>query len=116
MGVLSIGFEDFRKLAGNHRIYFYQDTDFFEFLFLTEGVMVKSFVLNSQIGNLESFFADKMFIGAIKLNFRVGDNRFNDATEKPLVQIGTLDVEDIQPEEITNEDIQAEGVVTDLVN
>ena len=102
-------FGDFESVTGNHRIYFYEGFDFFDFHILVDGHIVKSRVMKFEIDNYERFFSDKMFYGAMRLKFNIpvdeGDLLFFKNDNE-----GSVDVAFTQEEEVINEDIQRTGV------
>lgn len=104
---LVLSFEDFKKVIGEHRIYFYEGNDYFDFHFLADSNIVKTRVMNENIGNYKRFFSDKMFYGAIRIKFNIPVDegnllRFTDKNDAPI--------EIVQEEEVKNTDIQKEGV------
>ena len=110
--VLSLGFDDFRKLCGNNRIYYFEGDYFIDFQFVFDGIIVKSSLIKSSIANPKAFFSDKMFIGAMKLNFRIPDQK-NDiisSVEIPKISGNLIDISLIQDEETAPQDLQREGV------
>lgn len=114
--VIGVYFNDFKKLAQNHRIYYYKGDGFYDFQFLVDGMIVKSTVLESQIPNPQQFFSDALFYGAMQLTFQIAEDRINalydmpikKPLEKPIV------IENILPEEVKQTNIQREGVDMDL--
>lgn len=108
---LVIKFEDFKKLAGNHRVYYYIGDNFYEFVYLMDGVFVKTTVLKTDVENPKQFFSDRLFYGAVQLFFRIPDPK-TDITEiagvKALLEVPIV-VQDFQDEETKNTDIQDEG-------
>ena len=110
--VMVISFSDFRSLVldNNKRIYYYQNQELLELYFISDGVIVQSFVDLNTIENKEIFFSDQMFAGATQLLFKLplGNDSsltIRDVVVKPkIVQIN-------MPEETDGgEDIQKEGV------
>lgn len=98
-------------MAGNHRIYYYIGDIFYEFIYLIDGVFVKTTLLKSDIENPKQFFSDRLFYGAVQLFFRIPDPK-SDLAEiagvKSALEIPIV-IQDIQDEEVKNTDIQAEG-------
>ena len=107
MQPIVLGFDDFKSLTGNHRIYYYEGDNFYDFHFLSDGQIVKTTLLKDNIENKERFFSDKMFYGAMRLTFNipVKDENvlFSTVTEGIKVDIQ-------QEEEVKQIDIQREGV------
>ncbi len=109
---LVIKFEDFKRLAGNHRVYYYIGDNFYEFVFLIDGIFVKTTLLQSEVLNPKQFFSDRLFYGAVQLFFRIPDPKSDMAIiegvkaslENPII------IEDFQDHEMKNEDIQQAGV------
>ena len=110
MNILKIGFEDFKKLAinNNRRIYYYQIDNILELLYMSEGVFVKTFVDLNLIDNRTAFFGQQLFMGAIKLTFKVPDGYDVIGISDAIPSIGIVDVN--MTEEQKNIDIQKEGV------
>ena len=106
---IGLGFDDFVSLVGNHRIYYYEGDNFFDFMYIVDGQMVVTTLLKSSIDNYEVFFSNKMFYGAKRLMFRIPipqDNSFSVVDEGVKTDIvGTF-----QDDETKNEDIQRIGV------
>jgi len=106
---LGLGFEDFKELSGNHRIYYYEGDNFFDFMFLVDGTMILTTLLKISIDNYERFFSDKMFYGSKRLTFRIPvptDDPFTIVNEG----VKTDAVGVFQDDEMQNEDIQINGV------
>ena len=112
---LVIKFEDFKKLAGNHRVYYYFGDNFYEFVYLIDGIFVKTTILKSEIENPKQFFSDRLFYGATQIFFRIPDPK-SDMTEiagvKAALEIPIV-IQDIQDEEVKNIDLQKEGAGSD---
>ena len=87
--------------------------NFVDLHFLFEGFIVKSTLAKGLIENPQQFFSDKMFFGAMRLNFNIPM-----PTENPVERVLELkmpmpvvhDVVDEQDEETKNTNIQREGV------
>jgi len=115
--IIGIHYSDFLKLARENkkRIYYYEGENYLELHFLSEGLIVKTTVFRDQIENLERFFDDIAFIGAIQLTFRLPEPT-NISTivvptsiNPPLPAIRMSD-------EKANVDIQKEGIEQDGSN
>jgi len=112
MNVLGLNFPEFKSLVGKHRIYYYEGSNYFDFHFLVDGMFVKTTVMKQNIENLERFFSDKIFYGAMRLTFNIPvptDNPFSVVTEgiKSDIQV----IPDVpQDTELKNKDGQREGV------
>jgi len=111
--VLSIYFNDFKKVIGNHRLYYYEGENYVDLQFIAEGHIVKTTVLKSDIDNIEKFFGDPIFYNSIRLAFRIPDVKqapFEiDGARQPVDAPESI-VTDNAPVELENEDIQQEGV------
>ena len=109
--VLKIKFNDFKRLVDGRRIYYFDTTDYIDLLFLFEGFIVKTTLMKEEIENTKRFFSDKMFYGAIRLDFRIPDSDENNA-EMVISREKTPDfeIEDVQDEETKDTDIQKSGV------
>jgi len=106
--VINIGFDDFRTLSKEKRIYYYNGSEFYDFCFLSDGVVVKSTLMKSSIEDEKRFFSDTLFYNSMELKFRIPNPTINIAdigTQKP-----TINIVSIQDEEVKNEDVQREGV------
>lgn len=102
-----LDFEDFKRHSGQHRVYYYEGLNFFDFHFLVDGQIIKTTVMKRDIENMQQFFSHKMFYGATRIYFNI-----------PLPKNSIFDVsgDEIkvsmpmpQDEEVKNEDIQREG-------
>ena len=113
MGMLSLNFEDFKKLANNHRVYYFEGKDFIDLHYLVEGHIIKSVVNKSEIKNVQAFVSDKLFEGATQLTFRLSDEGDDSASVKSVSESKSLDIQDVQDEEVKDDDIQREGVKAD---
>ena len=109
--VLKIKFDDFKRLVNGRRIYYFDTKDYIDLHFLFDGFIVKSTVLREEIDNLQRFLSDRMFYGAIRLDFKIPDTDDEDA-EKVLSRESkpSFELEDVQDEEVKDSDIQQEGV------
>jgi len=112
MAVIGIGFDDFKKIVRDRRIYYFEGENFLDLHFLFEGFIVKSTISKEIIGNPKQFFSDKMFFGAMKLNFNIPIEKENPITNvlELKLPMPMEDIEDIQDEEVKETDIQREGV------
>lgn len=113
--VLEIGFENFKRLSKDKRIYYYIGENHFEFYFVSESMVIKSSLLKTEVGiDLKQFFSDPMFYGAMQLKFQIPTPKVNpieSITSEP-VRIAMADelVNLLQPEEVKQTNIQREGV------
>jgi len=110
---LVIKFDDFKKLIGNKRLYYFIGEDFYDFLFFTEGVIIKTSLFKTEVPDEKRFFSDPMFYSSIQIKFQIKNPEPNvfdiDGIRKSLVE--PIYIEDIQGEEVKNVDIQREGVL-----
>jgi hypothetical protein len=110
--MIVIQFNDFKKFAleNNKRIYYFQVQNIIELYYIIDGVFVKSFVNLDEIIDKETFFGDKLFIGATKLLLNVKDDNGDDVSvnvnASPILSI----IELSKTEEGENKDLQVEGV------
>ena len=107
-------FDDFKKLAkDDKRIYYYNGSNYFDFSFISDGVIVKSSILKSEIDDEQRFFSDKMFYGAMELKFPIPNPKTDwtsvDGIKAMLNE--PLVIQDFQDEETKNEDIQKESII-----
>ena len=109
--MITLDFQDFKTLAeqNNYRIYYYQMSNILEVAFIVEGMFCKSFIDLNTISNKESFFSDKMWVGSMKLLFRLPSDE---------TKIGFKDMSNQTPIDITYEDVVEEfmPLETDLVD
>ena len=110
---LCLGFQDFKELAKEKRVYYYLGGNFYDFLFLVDGIFVKTTVLISSIDNPQRFFSDPLFMGAKRIFFRVPNPYINPLEDvdfiKTELETPLFHVEEVQEEEVKNEDIQKKG-------
>jgi hypothetical protein len=109
MVVLSIKFNDFKRLAENRRVYIYEGDIFYDFQYLADGILVKTTVAKESIKNPTAFFSDKLFYGYVKLDFRI-PTEHDDVMEIVPLKLDNTDLNIVQNEEVKNDDIQKEGV------
>jgi hypothetical protein len=108
-----IGFEDFKRLAtDNKRIYYFNGSNFYDFCFLSDGMIVKTTLAKELVTNPTQFFSDKIFYGAMELKFAI-PNPESDWTNvdglKSMLKT-PLNIQNFQTEEVKDTDIQIEGV------
>ena len=106
---LSIQFTDFRRLAldNNKRVYYYQRDNLLDLYFISEGMLIKSFIDLETVENHDVFFGDDLFIGATKLLFNIPSE--GKSIHDTLVRKSIVDIN--QPVEMDGgSDIQQEGV------
>ena len=103
-----VKFSDFKSLAKDKRIYYYVGDDFYEFNFISDGIIVKSSIMKSEIEDVKRFFSEPMFYNTMELKFRIPNPKSNidDVGEA----VNNIAIDEIQDEEIKNEDVQREGV------
>jgi len=111
MTMIGLHFEDFKAMADNHRVYYYVGADYYDFIYLVDGVIVKTSILESQIKNKQRFFSDKLFYGSVRLTFPLSNP--NQDLFSRIVGIkqeldNSVNVIDSQDVEVKNEDIQIE--------
>lgn len=110
MTVFSIKFEDFKNMAENRRIYVFEGSDFFDFHYIFDNVIVKSTVMKKDISNVQTFFSDRLFYGFVRLEFRIPNEESNLSEFVPNKKEVNPITDIVQPVELVNEDIQREGV------
>jgi hypothetical protein len=105
---LVIGFNDFKKLSDNKRIYYFVGESNYEFNLVSDGLIVKTSVKKAEIEDPKQFFSDKMFYNAMELKYKIPNPKsgLNDV-ETPTIP---FIIQDIQDHEVKNIDIQPEGV------
>jgi len=108
--VLVVDYEDFRKLVKDSRIYYFVGDDFYDFHFVSNNIIVKTTVLNSQIQNPQQFFSNPIFYNAIKIGVNIPVDKPSPFEVEGKKTEPTTKISDIQTEEIKNSDIQKEGV------
>ena len=105
---LVIGFDDFKRLSDNKRIYYFVGTEDYEFNMVSDGMIVKTSLKKSEIEEPTVFFSDKMFYNAMELKYKIPnpESGLNDVATPNMPFI----IQDIQNEERKDTDIQEEGV------
>ncbi len=113
MNTISLIFEDFKRICDEFekRIYYYQETHIVNLYFISEGVLVYTFVDLNEIENKEEFFGTKMFNGAMKLLFKI-PVRDESTAIKSLGGISIIDVTVTEEGDARVTDMQKEGVET----
>lgn len=115
--ILVLKFEDFKQLCKDKRIYYYVGNNYYDLMFLSDGMIIKTTLLSSEIENKERFFSDKMFYGAMQIMFQI-TNPKSDISQMPILLPLTepvIDIKDYQDEEVKQTDIQKEGIDTDII-
>ena len=113
---LCLGFEDFKELSKDKRLYYYVGNNYYDFLFITDGIFVKTTIPIETVDNPRRFFSDPMFYGAKRIYFRVPNPYFNPLEDVDFIKPETelekpiIEVSEVQEEEVKNIDIQQEGV------
>lgn len=109
--VIEVGFNYFKNMVKERRIYYYTGEFDIDLHFLYEGFVIKTTLLNAEIENPKQFFSDKMFYGAIKLLRRIVSPKFDLFNMEGIRDmISSTSIEDIQDEETKQLDFQKEGV------
>ena len=110
--VIVLGYEDFKRLITEHRLYYYRGDDYYDFNFLADGMIIKTSILKSEIENEKRFFSDKIFYGATELVFRIPNPKEDmELIDGIRTQLNPLiEIVEVQEEEIKDTDIQREGV------
>ena len=105
---LVIGFEDFKKLSDNKRIYYFVGEDNYEFNMVSDGIIVKTHLKKDSIEEPTAFFSDKMFYNAMELKYKIPnpESSLNDVATPNVPFI----IQDIQDSETKQTDIQKTGV------
>ena len=98
--VLKLKFQDFKSLANDRRIYYYDTPEYVDLYFLFEGFIIKTTVYREQIESIDRFFSDKIFYGAMRLDFKIPDTDFSSVEmvlgrESPLM----TNLDEVQDEE-----------------
>ena len=106
--VISIGFDNFKTLSEEKRVYYFNGPNFYDFCFLSEGIIIKTTLMKTAIENEKAFFSDSLFYNSMELKFRIPNPSVNIANvDTPKVPMNIVDIQD---EEVKNTDIQNEGV------
>lgn len=114
MTVIGLYFSDFKDLIGNKRLYYFMGENYYDFYFISDGMIIKSTLLKTDVRNQERFFSDAIFYNSKKLTFRIPDSEENlleniGSIRQPLQAPITI-IDKLQPKEQKNEDIQRVGV------
>ena len=110
--ILTLGFEDFKKVCQEFkkRIYYHQTEDIVDLYFISDGMLVWSFVDLKFIENKEIFFGHQLFSGATKLLFKIpvrDESQIGLDLNRPDIVAEVMPVENLPAEE---KDIQKDGV------
>jgi len=112
MATINLKFYDFKKLAKNRRIYYFLGENFYDFVFVSDGILVKTILSTAEVSNPQQFFSDPMFYNSMQLTFRVMSDETNPlefvSGIKQPVALSPLTA--IQDEEVKQINIQKEGV------
>ena len=109
-----IGLKDFRYHAmnNNKRIYYFINDPIINLYFITEGMLIKSFVNINDVDNREKFFSDDMFMGATRLLFNIPllpkESIIPGISPLPIMEEDLI--EENKHVELENRDLQKEGV------
>lgn len=73
MNVISLSFVDFKKVCDEYskRLYYYITDNIMDLYFISEGLLVWSYIDLNTIENKEVFFGQKMFLGSMKLLYKI---------------------------------------------
>ena len=109
MNVISLSYNDFKKVCDEYskRLYYYITDNIMDLYFISDGLLVWTYVDINTIENKESFFGQKMFYGAMKLLYKIP------VVNESTVSIPTQTVLDVVMANVPEEnmpDIQATGV------
>ena len=109
--VIPLSFTDFRKVCDEYgkRIYYYQTGDILDLYFISDSMFIWSYLDINSIPNKESFFTQRMFMGAIELLFRI-PVRDENSVERVLTQSTSIIKENEPVENNPGSDIQEQGV------
>jgi len=106
--VITVGFNDFKTLSKEKRVYYFNGDDFYDFCFLSDGIIVKSSLVKTEIEDTQTFFSEAMFYNSMELKFRIPNPSINIGDiDMPKVDVNIVDIQD---EEVKKTDIQREGV------
>ncbi len=110
--IIGLYFNDFKRLSDGKRVYFYKGENYYDFLYLVDGILVKTTVQNADIQNPTQFFSDRIFYGATQLSFRIPDPESNLIDKVPVKSSieSPINIDDTQNEETKQTDIQQNGV------
>ena len=110
MNIIGVFFDDFKKLADGKRVYYYKGENFYDFVYLSDGIIVKSTIPTNTVSNPQQFFSDKLFYGATQLSFRIPDADGKSTESVPLKLPTRNNIQNIQTEERKQTDIQRKAV------
>jgi len=109
MNLICISFENFKKhcLDFTKRIYYFLSGNDIYLYIISDGILIKSYVDISLLTDVDQFFGDKIFVGAIRLLFNIVDDE-NTVLQgvNPFTDIITKN----KSEEGENKDLQKEGI------
>ena len=104
--IIKVKFSDFKELAGNKRVFYFRGKGFYDFIYIVDGIIVKSTVLSSEIENPQQFFSDALFYNAKPLVFGIPDPDANTLTDVAIREVPIIDISDIQDAETKRENKQ----------
>lgn len=109
--VLYINFNDFKELIGNRRLFYFVESEYYDFYFMFDGMVIKSTVMKSEIDNKEKFFSDTMFYKAKRLLIQIPTPSIDNITNIDIIKREMKNIiEEETPSEVKDEDIQRVGV------
>lgn len=108
MTTICVGFNDFKKLINNERIYYYIGDTFYDFHILLDGLIIKTSVFNKDINNKKQFFSDSIFYGATEILFKLPSTSSNSFYNLDFKKRKNTEL--IGSKESKKTDIQREGV------
>jgi len=113
--VIPLSFTDFRKVCDEYgkRIYYYQTGDILDLYFISDSMFIWSYLDINSIPNKESFFTQRMFMGAIELLFRI-PVRDEASVDRVLVQPSSIIKENEPVENNPEGDTQKSSVEDDV--
>ena len=109
MNVIPLSFTDFKQVCDEYskRIYYYITDNIMDLYFVSEGMLVWTYLDVNTIENKEAFFSQRMFVGAKKLLFKIP---VVDESTKSLPTETVMDVIMSNFPEENMPDIQKSGV------
>jgi hypothetical protein len=108
--IIALQYADFKKVCDEFekRIYYYQEDSIVNLYFISEGILVYTFVDLKAVENPEAFFSQRMFVGAMKLMFKIPVHD-ESSTLKSLPVISVVEAAITEEAKAQVTDIQREG-------
>jgi hypothetical protein len=110
--IISLYYPDFKKVCDEFekRVYYYQEDNMVNLYFISDSFLVYSFINLNEIENKEIFFQQKMFVGAMKLMFKIPVHD-EASTIKNMLMPSIIELVETEEAKAQVNDIQKEGSV-----